>query len=309
MPLRKSRERLTSIVAAVATAAALALAYVLIQKKAEPLRMVQSSLLPPEKSRFVFDNAPMALSPDGRRLAFLAPSLEGKNLLWIRALDGLSAQPLAGTEGATYPFWSPDSRFLGFFAGGKLKKIEASGGPSQTVCDAAEGRGGTWSRGGVILFTPTSRDPIHRVSSSGGASTAVTKVEPSRSEYSHRWPLFLPDGRHFLYLALSPGVGERRENNAIYAASLDSKETKLLLRANSNVSYSPPGYLLYFREKSLLAHPFDAKRLRLTEEAFPSGRGGPVLPRFRQRNLLRLGQRGSGLSGRRGRVPFSVDLV
>jgi eukaryotic-like serine/threonine-protein kinase len=132
---RKSRERIAWMLAAVASVAALALAAFLLRHSAERPRMVQTSILPPEKSAFVFDSGPPALSPDGARLAFVAPTPDGKNLLWVRPLNGMSAQPLAGTEGAAYPFWSPDSRFLGFFAGGKLKKIDASGGPPQNRSD------------------------------------------------------------------------------------------------------------------------------------------------------------------------------
>src|SRR5437667_10684789 len=128
----------------------------------------------------------MAFSPDGRRLAFVARNSEGKSFLWVRPLNATAAQPLAGTEGASYPFWSPDSEFLGFFAGGKLKKIDVTGGPPQILCDAANGRGGTWSPDDVILFTPSSRDPIYRVPAAGGASTAVTELIPSNGEFTHR---------------------------------------------------------------------------------------------------------------------------
>jgi Tol biopolymer transport system component len=190
-------------------------------------------------------------------------------MLWVRPLDGISSQPLAGTEGASYPFWSPDSRFLGFFANGKLKKIEASGGPPQTLADASTGRGGTWNREGVILFAPSSRDSIYRVSAAGGEATPVTKLDVA--EFSHRWPVFLPDGRRFLYLLQNSIVGT--EKNAIYTASLEGGERKLLFNANTNVVYAPSGHLLFHREGSLLARPFDPKALRFTDEAFPVAEG------------------------------------
>jgi hypothetical protein len=198
-------------------------------------------------------------------------------LLWVRPFHALSAQPLAGTEGASYPFWSPDSRFLGFFAAGKLRKIDASGGPPQTLCDALSGHGGTWNSDGVILFAPSSRDPIHRVSSSGGAASPVTELDGSQGEFTHRWPFFLPDGRHFLYLAQLVSAVAQQEANGIYLGSLDSKDRRLLFHANSNVAYAPSiarasqGYLLFSRERTLLARPFDAKRFQLTGEAFPVG--------------------------------------
>ena len=230
-------------------------------------RVVRSFIFPPEKSSFNFsgrNGAAIALSPDGRRLAFVAPSVEGRVLLWVRPLDALSAQPLAGTEGAAYPFWSPDSRFLGFFVQGKLKKIDASGGPPLTLCDAPLGRGGTWNRDGVIVFAPKTGE-LHRVSASGGASSPVTKLDETQGETSHRWPCFLPDGEHFLYLRWS---GTASETAAIYVASLASHERKLLLHVDSNVEYAQ-GYLLYLRERTLMAQPFDATHLETAGGAFP----------------------------------------
>lgn len=186
---------------------------------------------------------------------------------WIRALESLTAEPLPGTEGASYPFWSPDSRFIGFFANGKLKKIEASGGPVQALCDAPDGRGGAWNRDGVILFAPRPiGESLYRVSSSGGAPVPATRLEPSRQESAHRWPCFLPDGRHFLYLA---SISTRHARNGIYVGSLDSKETTLLISADSNVAYSPAGHLLFVRDQTLMAQRFDAKRLRLAGEVVP----------------------------------------
>ena len=126
----------------------------------------------------------------------------------MRPLDSLTAHALPGTEGAYYPFWSPDSRFIGFFAQGKLKKIGVSGGPAQPLCDVADGRGGTWNRDGVIVFAPNLEDALYRVSTSGGGVTSVTALDRSGQEHSHRWPHFLPDGRHFIYFVRSPsGTG------------------------------------------------------------------------------------------------------
>jgi eukaryotic-like serine/threonine-protein kinase len=249
--------------------ATLALAIAYFQRAPVEVRAVRSFILAPEKSSFnlIDTNAgSLSISPDGRRLTFVAPTAEGKNLLWVRSLDALSAQALAGTEDAYYPFWSPDSRFIGFFAGGKLKKIEAAGGPTLTLCDAPLARGGAWNRDGVIVFAPDSAGPLQQISASGGVTSAVTKLDDARGELTHRWPYFLPDGQHFLYLRRS--ITGSESETAIYVASLGSKESKLLLRTNSNVAYAQ-GYLLFLREGTLMAQPFDAQRLETSGDAFP----------------------------------------
>jgi len=270
-PRLPNRKRLVLItITALLLLAALPFVIAYIQRAPLTTRAVRSFILPPEKSIFNFvglNAGPVTVSPDGRRLAFVASASEGRNLLWVRPLDALSAQQLAGTEGAFHPFWSPDSRFLGFFADGKLKKIDAAGGPPITLCEAPMGRGGTWNLDGVIIFAPNNTGALHRVSASGGASSEVTKLDEARGELSHRWPCFLPDGRHFLYLGRGSILSEG-ETAAICVASLDSQGSKLLLRANSNTAYTQ-GHLLYLREGALLAQPFDAKRLETTGDAFP----------------------------------------
>lgn len=180
-------------------------------------------------------------------------------------LDSLTTQPLAGTEEGGYPFWSPDSRFIGFFSGGKLKKIEAAGGPVQTLCDAPMGRGGAWNADGVIIFAPKTADVLYRVPAAGGAPVPLTTLDVSRKEISHSHPRFLPDGRHFLYFTYSP----QRESAGIYVGSLDSKETKLLVYADASAAYAPPGYLLFLRDRALMAQVFDADRPELKGEPFP----------------------------------------
>ena len=256
---RKNRERISWALTALALLLAIA-AMARYKHRAEtvagPLRL---SIVLPEKSAL----RAVSLSPDGTKLAFVGRDPSGKNLLWIRPLDSLAMQPLPGTENSSFPFWSPDSRFIGFFAEGKLKKIDASGGPPQTICDAPGNRGGTWNRDGVILFASVN-SPLYRVPASGGVPTPVTQFEPSRGEDSHRWPFFLPDGRHFLYHVASFGSGGQEEKMGIYVRSLDSKEESFLLRANSTVAYAAPGYLLFFRDGNLLAQPFDAKGVRIT---------------------------------------------
>jgi Tol biopolymer transport system component len=178
-------------------------------------------------------------------------------------------QPLPGTENPSFPFWSPDGRFIGFFADGKLKKIAATGGPPQTLCDAPVSRGGTWGLDGTILLAPTPNSPIYRLSASGGQPTPVTRMDPERAETSHRWPFFLPDGRHFLYLVASFAGATHDELHGIYVGSLDAQEDRILVRAKSSLAYAPPGYLLFLRERNLFAQPFDAREFRMAGEPFP----------------------------------------
>jgi Tol biopolymer transport system component len=194
-------------------------------------------------------------------MVFRAQRPGGADLLWVRSLDSLEAQALPGTDGGDFPFWSPDSRFIGFFAQGKLKKIDVAGGPAQTLCDAPAGEGGTWNRDGIIVFAPTTFAGLSRVSAAGGQPTALTTVDPSGKEISHRWPQFLPDGRRFLFLV--------QPENTVRVGSLDSRDTKTLLTADSKVLYAPPGYVLFMREGTLTAQPFDASRAELTGDGFP----------------------------------------
>jgi eukaryotic-like serine/threonine-protein kinase len=270
VPLRKSRERLAWSVAVVLLVAALTFGgFAYYQRAPEETQSVRFFVAPPETWSLTRQlavtgapAAPLAVSPDGHRIAFAAMSADGKSLLWIRSLDTLPAQALAGTEGAVRPFWSPDSRFLGFFADGKLKKIEVSGGPPITLCDASGGGGGTWSRDGVIVFSPAPYSGFDKVSASGGAPAPVTKLSPR--DNAHLRPVFLPDSRHFLYRSAGPGPG-----GPIYLASLDSNDRKLLLNVDStNVLYSQ-GHLLFLRDTTLMAQRFDTRRLVLTGDAFP----------------------------------------
>ena len=229
--------------------------------------VVTSSLLPPEGARFQLNWGIPAISPDGRRLAFVASSAETPRMLWVRSLGALTAQPMAGTEDATHPFWSPDSRFIGFFSGGKLKKIDASGGPPQTLCDAASGRGGTWGSDGTILFTPGTSEPIYRVPSTGGTPVVVTERDTDKEEDSHRHPFFLPDGRHFVFLVESEG---ENQGFAIHVGSLDSPGSKRIVESDSSARYdAASGSLLFQRDGTLVAQPFDPGSLELSGDAVP----------------------------------------
>jgi Tol biopolymer transport system component len=205
------------------------------------------------------------ISPDGHTLAFDGTDTEGRARIWVRSLNALVPQPLPGTEGGVRPFWSPDSRYIGFMADGALKKIDVTGGPPTKICDAPGGSDGSWSSEGVILFDGTGTDPIHRVSAAGGTKAVAVKLDASRKETSVGWPEFLPGGRHFLYMV----AGDKPEDTAYWIGSLDSNERKMLAPAQTLVTYAPPGYLLFVREKTLVAQPFDAKALKLTGEPIP----------------------------------------
>ena len=271
-PRMKKRELIAWIMAAAAALTAMVFAIAIFRRAPTEVRTVRSFILPPEKSSFDFSarvGSNIAVSPDGRRLAFVA-AVEGKQLLWIRSLESVSVQALAGTEGAIYPFWSADSRFVGFFAEQKLKKIDVAGGPPITLCNAPDGRGGTWNRDGVIVFAPTSTGGLYRVSAAGGVATAVTKLDEARVENSHRWPFFLPDGEHFLYLSGGGAGFTISEGAAIAVSSLTKQDSKVITSANSNTAYAQ-GYLLFLRERTLMAQGFDPKRLETTGDAFPIG--------------------------------------
>jgi Tol biopolymer transport system component/predicted Ser/Thr protein kinase len=258
-----TRERISWALTAVALLVAAAAVAVYGRPTATSTGPIRTSIILQDKTAL----RGLAISPDSRRLAFVARDSSGKNLLWVRPLDSLAVQALPGTENPSFPFWSPDSRFLGFFAEGKLKKIDISGGPPQTLCDAPINRGGTWNQDGVIVFAPVPDGPLFRVSAGGGPPTQLTRFDPLRAESSHRWPFFLPDGRHYLYLVAS--FGGHKERTGVYAGSLDSKDETFLLQADSNVAYAPPGYLLFFREGNLMAVPFDTKGPRITGDPVP----------------------------------------
>jgi hypothetical protein len=209
----------------------------------------------------------IAIAPNGHTVAVVG-YLESarKNAIWIYELGSPGARSLADTGGASYPFWSADSRFLAFFADGKLKKLELSGGSVQAVCDAPSGRGGTWNKDGVIVFTPDASvgGGLYRVLASGGNLTQISNPDGKRGEHSHRWPVFLPDGKHYLYLASN--FSGQRGVDAIFVGSLDSSEKRFVVEATANAAYAAPGYLLFYREKTLLAQRFDQKRFVLTGE-------------------------------------------
>jgi len=225
--------------------------------------LVKLALLPPDGAQF----GNYALSPDGTRVVFAALS-GGVTQLWTRSLDAMTAQPLAGTTDPHDPVWSPDGQWIAFFADGKLKRIGVSGGSVQTICDAPDGRGASWNDSGVIVFAANILGALSKVPASGGKPTAVTTLDAGRQEDSHRHPFFLPDGRHFLFIARSA----KREQTRVDIGSLDHGDRVPVLNIESKVVYTPSGHLLYLNEGTeggLMALPFDAKRLRATGDAVP----------------------------------------
>jgi len=229
---------------------------------------LRASINLPSTMRLDAQNMPLAFSPDGRTLAFSATGVDGRLMLHVRPLDSLDAQPLAGTEGATYPFWSPDGRFIGFFAERKLKKIPAAGGTVLSLCDVVDGRGATWGRDGVIVFSPAPFGGLSQVSEAGGTPAPITSTQDPAM--SHRLPFFLPDGRRVMYFA---GTATMADGNGIHVLDLESKEDSIVLKVNSAARYAAPGWLTFVRDRNLMAQRFDVSTLKLAGEAFPIAEG------------------------------------
>ena len=231
----------------------------------DPSRLLKASLLPPENASF----GEIAVSPDGQWLAFTAAT-GSRVQLWLRSLASDAANPLEGTDGASHPFWSADSRVVGFFASGRLKKVEPGGGLPVTLCQATVGTGGTWNHEGDILFTVLGVPQISRVSASGGMPEVALRAEPGQSDLHE--PSFLPDGRRFLYLAMSA----KKDVGGIYVGSIDGKLRQRVLEHDSNAIFvaggandTSRGYLLFGREGGLVAQAFDASALRISGELTP----------------------------------------
>ena len=237
-------------------------------------RPIRFTVGPPEKGQLPPQSTAPALSlsvsPDGTMVTFSATDAVGTSALWIRNLGNTAATLLAGTEGASWPFWSPDNRFVGFFAGGRLLKIAVSGGPAQTVAEAEvnDFGFGSWSSTGVILFS-NGPGPLYRVSDTGGTVTRATELDTAVSELQHSMPHFLPDGEHYLFLARSSNP----QHTAVYVGALSAKERKRVLLASSAAVYVPPGYVLFHRDGTLMGQPFDVASLGITGEAVPVADG------------------------------------
>ena len=233
-----------------------------------PTPVLRATILPPENSTFYLSGwnpGPVAVSPDGSKLAFTAQDGSGEVRLYVQALDSGQARALPGTESAAYPFWDPDSRWIGFFTDvdQTLKKIDIAGGPPVTVCPAENGKGGTWNRDGVILFPPRADTPIHRVLADGGVPIPVTEIDEGVHN-SHRHPRFLPDGQHFIYLARTATDQE----SSLMLGSLDGSLGREILRTPTQAEYAS-GWLLFTRGRTLMAQPFDTGSFQLRGQATP----------------------------------------
>ena len=253
---------LLTLAAAVAAAALLTLALTIWRKPPESHRLV-ASIAPPEDTAFDLTGdvgAPPVISPDGLTLAFGAG-----NRLWLRSLETGETRALEGTENPSFPFWSPDSRRIAYFSGGKLRIVDTAGGAPVTVCEAQNARGGAWNTHGVLLFAPNIRGGLYQVPATGGTPVQVTTLDTSKHS-THRWPQFFPDGDHFLYLATNHAG--KAEFSGIYAASLSKLQepARLLLRSDANALYAS-GYLLFMRQSDLLAQRFDLGRMQLQGDA------------------------------------------
>jgi Tol biopolymer transport system component len=262
---RKRRERFAWAAFAAATVVALGLAAGYLRRAPQALPAIRSNLPLPEGTILV----QLAASPDGTQLAFTAVKSGGKPALFLRRLDGSTTQAVPGTEDASFPFWSPDGRSIGFFVSGKLKRLDLAGGAILTICDAVHGMGGTWNREGEIVFAPAPTSFLYRVPASGGQPIPVTKLNATRHETAHRFPQFLPDGRRFLYTAADMTAPIFKDPAAaIRVGSIDGKEDKAIVPLASNASYAS-GRLLYVRDESLVAQEFDLSRLEAKGEPVP----------------------------------------
>jgi eukaryotic-like serine/threonine-protein kinase len=220
---------------------------------------------PPEGTSFLATGdapAPVSMSPDGRRIAFVAGE-SGKVQLYIQSLDTLKATALTGTEGASWPFWSPDSRSVGFFAHGQLERVDADGGTPIDLCEARVPRGGSWGTGGIIVFAPETTSSLYRISASGGQPVSITTIDPAQHD-SHRWPFFLPDGKHFLFYAAGHD-DISHSHDGLYISSVDGGASKFLLHTHANAAYAN-GHVLFMNDHVLMAQPFDLGRLELSGE-------------------------------------------
>jgi eukaryotic-like serine/threonine-protein kinase len=315
VPVTSRSTRVAWLVAALAAIASLAAALVAVRVFSTGTTapdLVQFTIAPPENLSFrapitggTGNNPQLAISPDGRNIVFVAGA-QSTFHLWLRPVNSAEARQIQGTADARFPFWSPDSQAIAFFAGGKLKKVAIAGGPVVEVTDAPAGRGGSWSRDNVIVFDRGLRAGLFRVPSAGGVPTAVTTL--ADGEDAHRWPHFLPDGHHFLYNAVFGACCPPATPGALRVGSLDPSEpTVTLFEADSSAAYVS-GHLLFARDQTLMAQPFDPDARQLAGEAVP------VVDRIsregsRYVSASRLGERDARVRHRRFADSPAVDMV
>jgi eukaryotic-like serine/threonine-protein kinase len=266
---RKSgRRQNVFAVAAVLVAIIAVSTLMLLQRPPSSATRIEFQMLPPGGSQFLTleQGGPPVISPDGSALAFVARDPNGQHKLWLRRLDSVSPLPLTGTDGASHPFWSPDSKAIGFFAQNKLMTIEVGRGVTKLICEAREGRGATWGKD-VIVFSPGFTDALFRVSANGGVPAAITSLNEARQENSHRWPSFLPDYKHFLFVVRAI----TRENSGLYVASINGGNPKRIGGIESSAIYvskdrTGPGQLVYVRGSQIIEQPFSMDTLALAGE-------------------------------------------
>jgi len=262
-----AKERMIWALVTLALLAAVAYLFSRARPIHAPPRVITASLLPPLATSFDTRYAP-AISPDGKKVAIVVVGIDGKSSLYLRDLESDVMKRLPEADNAAYPFWSPDSRWIGFFTGSKLAKIDSMGGPAIELCDAQDGRGGSWSKDGIILFQPRFSDPLFKVSAGGGQPEPATRFNEKELHVAHRWPRFLPDGRHFLFYVVATTNPATSEHSGIYFGSLDSPEIHKILRVDSQMAYAS-GNLLFKRGTTLLAQPFDAVEGKLQGDPKP----------------------------------------
>jgi serine/threonine protein kinase len=274
---RKSMARLGWVAASIFCLTTIAALWWIGTLAAPPLRETQpirSNVLPPDGMSFSTSGqniGSLAVSPDGTRIVFGAGDSKGRTTLHVRPVGSLVAQPLAGTEGGTYPFWSPDGKQIGFFASNKLLKIDVGGGAAFTICEAPDGRGGTWNTDGVIVFAAATQTGLSRVAAAGGQPVSLTEIDPATQETTHRYPYFLPDGNHFVYFAGSHNLGIKDAVHGVYMSSLDDpKSRRRMVTARTNAQYAQ-GTLLFLRDQFLMAQRVDPGTLDLVGDPFPVG--------------------------------------
>ncbi len=264
MPVARKSSRVWLAATALISVTLTALVFLFVVPALRPARVIEPtrvSVVAPPGVNLLFDAAESSISPDGRAIVMTGADASGSTKLWVRPLNALTAHPLAGTDGGKVPFWSPDSTQIGFFTlDGKLKKIPVAGGTVEILCDAPDGRGGTWAKGDVIVFSPSSAGALLQVSANGGDTKPATTLVGA--ETGHRFPWFLPDGRHFLFVAL-PQKSQRYD---LFVGSLDGGAPKLIGTPESAAVYAEPGYLLFARKNTLLAQAFDARTLNVSGE-------------------------------------------
>jgi serine/threonine protein kinase/Tol biopolymer transport system component len=294
-----SRERVAWVIAALALALA-AVAALLPRRSAPREDPMRFRILPPPGYHLL----PLVeISPDAHRLLFLFQDESGRNSVWVRSLDSLGMQRLAGTEDARGMFWSPDSREIGFFSDGKLRRMSADGGPVQTVCASGGAFVGAWGPDGTILFEESFGQPLVRVAAAGGIPRSVAALDRAAGEDAHLGPTFLPDGRHFVFLDRNVDM----EKTQVCVGSLDSKEVRPLFRSDSSAAYSAPGYLFFSRDNAVLAWRFDPDKLRLIGEPAPVLEHVHVLSSDNVLGLSAAGNRLAYLSWALGRDLVWVD--